>query len=97
MDEPSHNIFFNYIFKPTFVFVHIWPKIGLKQPSIFFTAQSVFVAHQGIYSVNVFPLKFTLMSSYQWKHMYVKLLCTFHCTGISIQQFFFLFHIPKWA
>jgi len=23
------------IFKPTFWFVHIWPKCGLKQPSIF--------------------------------------------------------------
>jgi len=27
--------FFNYIFNPTFGFVHIWPKFGLKQPSIF--------------------------------------------------------------
>jgi len=25
----------NYIFNPTFEFVHIWPKVGLKQPSIF--------------------------------------------------------------
>jgi len=25
----------NYIFKPTFGFVHIWSKFGLKQPSIF--------------------------------------------------------------
>jgi len=25
----------NYIFNPTFGLVHIWPKFGLKQPSIF--------------------------------------------------------------
>jgi len=25
--------FFYYIFNPTFGFVHIWPKVGLKQPS----------------------------------------------------------------
>jgi len=25
----------NYIFNPTFGFVHILPKFGLKQPSIF--------------------------------------------------------------
>jgi len=27
--------FLNYIFNPTFGCVHIWPKFGLKQPSIF--------------------------------------------------------------
>jgi len=26
---------FNYIFNPTFGFVHIWPKFGLRQPGIF--------------------------------------------------------------
>jgi len=30
---------FNYIFNPTFGFVHIWPKFGLKQPSIFVSVQ----------------------------------------------------------
>jgi len=27
--------FLNDIFNPMFGFVHIWPKVGLKQPSIF--------------------------------------------------------------
>jgi len=36
MDKPSHWVtFLNHIFNPMFEFVHIWPKIGLKQPSIF--------------------------------------------------------------
>jgi len=36
MDKPSHWVtFFNYIFNPTFGFVHIWPIVGLKQASIF--------------------------------------------------------------
>jgi len=36
MDKPSHWVtFFNDIFNPMFVFVNIWPKIVLKQPSIF--------------------------------------------------------------
>jgi len=36
MDEPSHWVtFLNDIFNPTFGFVHICPKVGLKQPSIF--------------------------------------------------------------
>jgi len=36
MDKPSHLVtFLNDIFNPLFEFVHIWPKIGLKQPSIF--------------------------------------------------------------
>jgi len=30
-----NGTFFNYSFNPTFGFVHIWPKFGLKQPSIF--------------------------------------------------------------
>jgi len=37
MDKPSHWVtvhFLNYIFNPMFEFVHILPKIGLKQPSI---------------------------------------------------------------
>jgi len=33
--QPLGYIFFNYIFNPTFAFAHIWPKVVLKQPSIF--------------------------------------------------------------
>jgi len=33
--QPLGYIFLNYIFNPMFEFVHICPKIGLKQPSIF--------------------------------------------------------------
>jgi len=32
MDKPSHWVTF---FNPMFEFVHIWPKIGLKQPIIY--------------------------------------------------------------
>lgn len=42
MDE--HNCwfkFFNYILNPTIGFVHVWPKQGLKQPSIFFNVQEI--------------------------------------------------------
>jgi len=36
MDKPSHWVtFLNDIFNPMAGFVHILPKIGLKQPSIF--------------------------------------------------------------
>jgi len=36
MDKPSHWVtFLNYMFNPMDGFVHILPKIGLKQPSIF--------------------------------------------------------------
>jgi len=36
MDKPSNWVnILNYIFNPKFGFVHILPKIGLKQPSIF--------------------------------------------------------------
>jgi len=36
MDKPSHWVtFLNYIFNPMAGFVHILPKNGLKQPSIF--------------------------------------------------------------
>jgi len=37
MDNLSHWVtFLNYIFNPMAGFIHILPKIGLKQPSIFF-------------------------------------------------------------
>jgi len=32
--QPIVYFFFNYVFNPTFRFVHIWSKIGLKQPSV---------------------------------------------------------------
>jgi len=37
MDKPSHWVtFLDYFFNPIAGFVHISPKIGLKQPSVFF-------------------------------------------------------------
>jgi len=42
MDKPSHWVtFLNYIFNPMAGFVHILPKIGLKQPSIFQSAVTI--------------------------------------------------------
>jgi len=42
MDKPSHWVtFLNYIFYPMAGFVHILPKIGLKQPSIFRECASI--------------------------------------------------------